>query len=68
MNKTFCDRCGNEIKPGDKYLVERPIYYLFQDEYKSTILAKPKDLCKDCMISLKEWYGEKGNGDVRESD
>ena len=57
MKKTYCDRCGAEILPGEKYMVEAPRYFL--ERGSSTILNDKVDLCKDCMVQLKEWFEEK---------
>lgn len=60
MTKTFCDRCGNEIKSINrrrKYSFHRKIYipiiYGFNDFYAN---AQEIALCESCIKSFESWF------------
>ena len=55
MTKTFCDKCGKEIKnplyiyvPAKASWSKRAIDYQHVTDYM---------LCKKCLVSFAEWFG-----------
>lgn len=60
MTKTFCDRCGNEIKTINgirKYRFYKQRYIPII--YACNISAKEVVLCESCIKSFESWYVSK---------
>ena len=56
MKKYFCDRCGNEVKYAEPFVV---IYGLIDKDTKTT---EAKDLCGTCYNELVDFIeGDKDN-------
>lgn len=55
MLKRICDRCGREIPVEQTMEQDELILRRLND--------KPFDICPKCQRSLKEWFGDKRNGD-----
>ena len=58
MTRTYCDRCGNEIrKPFKKCLMFSKLYYkrvfTFGPTKEELIYH---EICKDCQESLEHWW------------
>ena len=57
MNKTFCDRCGAEVKES----ANRDNFMRFGHiEGHELLYPKGYDLCSDCITELSEWIKHPG--------
>lgn len=52
MNKTFCDRCGCEVKETD---IGENFMRFGHIEGREILYQKGYDLCFDCIKDLREW-------------
>ena len=61
MRKSFCDRCGNEIK-GKCYLIESVVSFLGSFNAVKLVYKMFPDtdleLCEECSKSLEKWFKE----------
>ena len=51
MNKTYCDRCGEEIRPTEIHIAE------INNIEKKRPDMMPMEICPQCMVSIKEFCG-----------
>ena len=57
MNKTYCDRCGKEIKETPKSVLRHRVYY--GETLLSSIRERDDiwhDICVDCEDSFVTWF------------
>ena len=72
MTKTFCDRCGEPIPPGNLYfmktkeVVRRVIFFTPVGIPRE--FTVPTEICQNCMNDFYNWWaqGKEDKSDVTE--